>query len=349
MEGMKWIESNAIPTVDVLDDLLSEPPPPVVEAMGRLEGDILVLGAAGKMGPSLARMARRASDAAGVARRVIGVARFGGPGEEERFRAVGVETIRCDLLEPGAPEALPDVPNVVFLAGRKFGSTGDEPRTWAVNTLLPGLVARRFRASRIVALSTGNVYGLTPPARGGSREEDPLDPRGEYAMSCVGRERILSYSSTTLGTPMVLLRLNYAVEMRYGVLVDLARRILDGLPIDLTTGHFNAIWQGDAVAVALRALEHAASPPRVLNVTGEEILSVRAVAERLGGLLGRPVKFAGQEADAALLSDSRRCRALFGPPLVPLDRVLDWTADWLGRGMPTLDKPTHFEVRDGRF
>jgi nucleoside-diphosphate-sugar epimerase len=338
-----------IPTVDALDDLLSEPPAAVVEALGRVEGDILVLGVAGKMGPSLARMAKRASEAAGVRRRVFGVARFASPGERERFHAVGVETIRCDLLEPGALEALPEVPNVAYLAGRKFGSTGEEPRTWAVNTMLPGLVARRFRASRIVALSTGNVYGLTAPGRGGSREDDPLEPRGEYAMSCVGRERILSDASATLGTPMAILRLNYAVEMRYGVFVDLARRILEGQPIDLTTGHVNAIWQGDAVAVALRALEHVASPPLVLNLTGPEMLSVRAVAEELGRLLGRPVSFQGEEAGEALLSDSRRCRDLFGPPLVPLDRVLGWTADWLRRGGPTFDKPTYFEVRDGRF
>ncbi|HWE36960.1 MAG TPA: NAD(P)-dependent oxidoreductase [Isosphaeraceae bacterium] len=340
---------DAIPTIDALDDLLSEPPVPVVESLGRIEGDILVLGVAGKMGPSLARMAKRASEEAGVRRRVIGVARFGAPEDEGRFQEFGVETIRCDLLQPGALEALPDAPNVVFLAGRKFGSTGDEPRTWAVNALLPGLVARRFRASRIVALSTGNVYGLIPQGRGGSREDDPLDPRGEYAMSCVGRERILSFSSATLGTPMAILRLNYAVEMRYGVLVDLARRILDGLPIDLTTGHFNAIWQGDAAAIALRALEHVAKPPLVLNVTGPEVLSVRDVADRLGVLLGRQVAFEGMESGEALLSDSGRCRELFGPPLVPLDRVLRWTADWLLRGGPTFDKPTHFEVRDGRF
>ena len=340
---------GAIRDVAHLEGLLSEPDDAVIEALGRLDGDILVLGVAGKMGPSLARLARRASEAAGVRRRVIGVARFTDEAAEASLREHGVETVRCDLLDPDSPGRLPDAPNVVFMAGMKFGSTGREAQTWAINTHLPGLVARRFARSRIVAFSTGNVYGLTPVDRGGSRESDVPSPQGEYAMSCLGRERIFEHFSRSQGTPTALIRLNYATEMRYGVLVDLARKVIEGEPVDLAMGYFNAIWQGDASALALRALEHAASPPLVLNVSGPETLSVRRVAERFGDLLGRPATFQGEEAPEALLSDTSRAEELFGPPRIGVDRVIGWTADWLRRGGPTSGKPTRFEVRDGQF
>jgi nucleoside-diphosphate-sugar epimerase len=340
---------DSIRDVTHLDDLLSEPAPFVIEALSRLDGDLLVLGASGKMGPSLARMARRAFDESGGRRRVIGVARFTAGGDEAQLQSHGVETIRCDLLDPDAIARLPDAPLVVFMVGRKFGSTGQEWLTWAVNCALPSWVAHRYRDSRIVAFSTGNVYGLAPVAGGGSRETDPLNPQGEYAMSCLGRERVLEDASQRLGTPLALIRLNYAVEMRYGVLVDLAQRVIAGAPIDVTMGSFNVIWQAHANAVALAALERTASPPLVLNLTGPEILRVRDVAGQFGKLLETPVQFVGEEAPEAILSNSRRVWSLFPGPAVDPERLIRWTADWIKRGGTTLGKPTHFEVRDGRF
>lgn len=335
-------------TEDELEDRLSEPTSAVVEALGRLSGDLIVLGVAGKMGPSLARMARRASDLAGVRRRVIGVARFSNGGEAE-LRAHGIETVRCELLDAAAVARLPEAANVVFLAGRKFGSTGDEAATWAVNAYLPGVVCERYRGSRIVALSTGNVYGLTLVAGGASREDDPLRPVGEYAMSALGRERVFEHFSRAHGTPVALVRLNYACDLRYGVLVDVARKVWVGEPIDLGMGYFNTIWQGDANAMVLRALEHTASPPWVVNVTGPEALSVRAVAERFRLRMGRPARLTGTEADTALLSDTRRGLELLGPLRVETDRLIEWVAEWVMAGGRSLGKPTHFESRDGRF
>jgi len=343
-------DPGAIRDVDHLDELLAAPTPSVVETLARMDGDLIVLGVGGKMGPTLAWMARRASDAAGHGdRRVLGVARFTEPGRESWLRDRGIEPIRCDLLDPDALGRLPEVPNVVSMFAMKFGATGQEARTWAMNAFLPGLVAGKYRRSRIVAFSTGNVYGLEPVDGGGSREDDPTRPVGEYGMSCLGRERILEYQSRAHGIPMALIRLNYAVEMRYGVLVDLGRRVLAGEPIDLAMGHFNVIWQGDANAAALLAFDHLASPPSVFNVTGPEIVGVRRAAERLGERLGRPAEFRGAEAPDALLSDASLALRLFGPPRIDADRLIDLTADWLLRGGPILGKSTHFEARDGRF
>ena len=337
-----------IQSEEQLEDLLSEPPPGVIETLARLDGDIILLGVAGKMGPTLARMARRASDAAGVRRRVIGVARFSAGGQAQ-LEAHGVETVRCDLLNDDEVARLPDAANAVLMAGRKFGSSGNESTTWALNSYLPGVVCRKYRSSRIVAFSTGNVYGLVPVAGGGSREADLPNPVGEYAMSCLGRERMFEYFSRSYGIPMMLLRLNYACELRYGVLVDLARRVWAGEEIGLGMAHFNVVWQGDANAMTLRAFEHTASPPRVINVTGPELLSVRSVCERLGQIMNRPVRFSGTEPDTALLSDARRGFELLGRPRVSADCLLEWVADWVARGGPNLGKPTHFESRDERF
>ena len=346
---MTGMSDPAAPRTEAeLEERLSEPTPELVEALVGLPGDIVVLGVAGKMGPTLARMARRAADAVGVRRRVIGVARFS-DGGEAALRAHGVETVRCDLLDAAAVARLPDAANVVFLAGRKFGSTGDEAATWAVNAYLPGLVCERYRGSRVVALSTGNVYGLTPVVGGGSREEDPPRPVGEYAMSCLCRERVFEHFGRAHGTPVALVRLNYACDLRYGVLVDVARKVWAGEPIDLGMGHFNTVWQGDANAMILRALAHAAGPPWVVNVTGPDVLSVRVVAERFGARMGRLPRFTGTEADTALLSDARRGLELLGPMRIGTDRLIEWVADWLMRGGPSLGKPTHFESRDGRF
>ena len=332
-----------------LEELLSEPTDGVVRAMKELAGDIVVLGAAGKMGPTLARMAKRASDAAGVKRRIIGVSRFSSSALESRLNDWGVETIRCDLLDRDALAGLPDADNVVYMAGMKFGSTGQEWRTWAMNTFLPGLVAERYRNSRIAVFSTGNVYGLCPVSCSGSREQDGLNPAGEYAMSCVGRERIFDHFSRTNQTKMTILRLNYASELRYGVLLDVAQKVHSGRPVSLSMGYLNTIWQRDASAVSLESLAHASSPPNVLNITGAETHSVRWLAEQFAARMGKVASFEGTESHDALLSDAGKAFALFGKPQVGIGQMLDWIADWVVRGGPTLAKPTHFEERAGRF
>lgn len=329
----------------VLDDLLSRPSPALVDVAAGLEGDLLVLGAGGKIGPTLVRMARRALAEAGAPREVVAVARRPLPD----FVAEGVRTLECDLLDPDAVARLPPASNVVFMAGRKFGSTGDEPATWAANVLVPYHVARTFTEARVAVFSTGCVYPLMPVASGGATEATPPDPVGEYAMSCLGRERVFDYVSQTAGERVVHLRLNYAVELRYGVLVDVARRVLARQPVDLSTAHVNVLWQGDACDWALRSLALAASPPAVLNLTGPETLSIREVAETFGRLLEVPVRFTGSDTGRAYLSNASRAVQRFGPPRVPVDRILRWTADWLRRGGRTLGKPTHFEVQDGRF
>jgi nucleoside-diphosphate-sugar epimerase len=339
----------AIRDVDQLEDLLSEPSAAAIDAMPRLSGDVAILGVGGKMGPTLARMARRAMDAAGVSRRVIGVSRFPSPGLRRTLEAHGVDTVSCDLLDDEAIAHLPDAAHVIFMAGRKFGSTGDEPLTWAMNTHLPALVCRRYRGTRLVVFSTGNVYGLTAHGRGGSREEDAVAPVGEYAMSCLGRERMFEYFSHAHGIPAAILRLNYAAELRYGVLADLASRVARRETVDLTMGYFNVIWQGDANAMALAALDHASTPPNVINVAGPEELSVRRVCVDLGRRLNVDVSFTGREADDALLSNGARGLELLGGRRVDATRLLEWTADWIRRGGETLAKPTHFESRAGHF
>ena len=335
--------------LDHLEDLLSEPTAGVVDTVRRLEGDVIVLGVGGKMGPSLARMIRRAADEAGVRKRVIGVSRFSSQDLPGQLNGWGVETIACDLLDPDALGRLPDVPNVVFMAGMKFGSTGQQARTWAMNAVLPAYVARKYRGAKIVAFSTGNVYPMVPVTSGGAAETEEPRPVGEYAQSCLGRERVFEHFSRVDGTPTALIRLNYAVEMRYGVVIDLAQRVLAGETIDLAMGNFNCVWQGDANAMSIRAFDHVASPPFVLNVTGPETLSVRGVCEQIGRLMGRDVKFAGAESPTAYLNNSALSNRLFGYPRVPVQQVIAWAADWVKRGGASLGKPTHFETRDGKF
>lgn len=339
---------TTIATEADLDERLSEPTPEVVDTLARLAGDVVVLGVAGKMGPTLARMARRAADAAGVRRRVIGVARFTAGGRDE-LEAHGVETMRCDLLDEAEVAKLPDAANVVFMAGMKFGSTGNESATWAMNSYLPGVVCRKYSKSRIVAFSTGNVYGLAPIGGGGSHETDAPQPVGEYAMSCLGRERVFEYFGKRFGIPMAFLRLNYACELRYGVLVDIARRVWTGEPIEVGMGYLNTIWQGDANAMALRAFDHLATPPWVVNVTGPDRLSIRDLAERFGTMFGKPVRFAGTESTTALLSNPHVGLERLGRPRVSVEQLIAWIADWVARGGRSLSKPTHFESRDGKF
>jgi nucleoside-diphosphate-sugar epimerase len=301
------------------------------------------------MGPTLAVLAQRAMREAGAPGRVIGAARFSEAGVRERLEAAGIETISCDLLDDAALAALPKPPDIIYLAGRKFGASGNPSLTWAINTYLPGRVAGRFARSRIVALSTGNVYPLTPIASPGPGERDAVGPVGEYAQSCLGRERMFEYMSERHGARVALIRLNYAIDLRYGVLLDLAQRIWNGEPIDLTMGYVNVIWQGDANEIVLRCLEHAACPPMILNVTGPQVLRVRELAYLLGERLGKPPVFTGQEAPTALLSNAARCVELMGPPRVSVEQMLDWVAHWVRIGGPTLAKPTHFQTRDGKF
>lgn len=332
-----------------LEELLSRPTAAVVETMASLDGDLMLLGAGGKMGPSLARLARRAFDQAGGRRRVIAVSRFSEAGLEGALEADGIETISCDLFDPGRLARLPEVPNLIYMAGQKFGTTGEAARTWAVNAYLPGAVAERFRQSRIVAFSTGNVYPLWPIGGNGPAETDPTEPIGEYARSALARERVLEFFSRRHGTPMALLRLNYAIEPRYGVLRDIADTVRAGLPVDLAMGRVNVIWQRDANAVALLALRHCAVPPLVLNVTGRPAHAVRWIAQEFGRRFGTEASFAGAEADSALLSDAARAEALFGAPEMGIAEMIDRVAEWVELGGRSLGKPTHFEARDGRF
>jgi dTDP-4-dehydrorhamnose reductase len=332
-----------------LEDRLSEPTQAVIDMMQRVPGDIVVLGVAGKMGPSLIRMAKRASDEAGTERRIIGVSRFRDPAARRELEIQGIETITADLLDERALTALPDAPNVIYMAGMKFGSTGQEPMTWAMNTLLPGLVCQRYGSSRIAAFSTGNIYGLVPTSGSGSRETDTPNPAGEYAQSCLGRERIFEHYALSHGTHVSLIRLNYACDLRYGVLVDIAHKVWSGQAVDVTMGHFNTIWQGDANALSLLFLEHAATPAWKINLTGTRTLRVREVAESFAMKFGRPALITGSEAPDALLSDSSLCSTMVGQAGISESTLVDWVAEWVSRGGPTLGKPTHFESRDGKF
>jgi nucleoside-diphosphate-sugar epimerase len=332
-----------------LDEVMTRPSTELVAFVASIDSPLLILGAGGKMGPSLAVRARRAAEAGGMGLRVIAVSRFSDEAGRRWLEERGVETLSVDLFERSAVATLPDATHVIYLVGTKFGTSSDPSRTWAANALVPDRVAERFATSRIVALSTGNVYPLSSTSGRGSRETDPLTPIGEYPNAAVCRERIFEYHSRRSGTPVALVRLNYAVDLRYGVLVDIGRRVLAGEPIDVTTGHLNCIWQGDANDAILRCLPLAASPPRAVNLTGTEVLSVRRIAEQFGRLFGRTPPIVGSEADTALLSDSSLAGRLLGDPPTPLATVLRWTADWLRRDGRLLDKPTHFEIRDGAF
>lgn len=328
-----------------LEELLSRPSQALKDDLARLDGDIIVLGIGGKVGPTLARLAKRAAPE----KAVIGVARFSDPDVRRRLESWGVETIACDLLDAAAVEALPKPANVIYMAGKKFGTETEKPFTWAMNTHVPALVAQAFRGSRIVAFSTLCVYPFAPVLHQGCDETTEPGPRGEYAASCVGRERIFQYFSERHGTPGRLIRLNYAIDLRYGVLHDVANWVHGGLPIPLATGHANVIWQGDASAQIIRSLLRCTTPASPLNVGGPEAVSIRWLARALGARLGREPGFEGEEAEDAWINTTAVAQRLFGYPLVPLARMIDWVADWTLREMPVHGKPTRYEVRDGRF
>ena len=340
---------DTIPDEGTLDEVMSRPSAGLIESIARGSGDLLVLGAGGKMGPTTARMARRAFEAAGRDGRVIAVSRFSDPAARAGLEAAGVQTLSGDLLEPGFLRELPDAPEVVFMAGRKFGSTGAEHLTWAMNAHLPGLVARRFREARCVVFSTAAVYPFVPTDSAGADEDLEPEPIGEYAQSCLARERMFEYAAHTWGTRSALIRLSYALDLRYGVLHDVGSSLRDGRPVDVGMGTASVIWQGDACDLILRTLEHTAAPPLTLNVSGLEPIRIRDVAVAMGELMGVEPAFEGSESDSALFVDCRRMAGLVGEPMTPPAAVLGWTADWLRRGGRTLDKPTHFEVRDGKY
>lgn len=332
-----------------LEDLLSTPSEADRAALRAMDGDLLILGAGGKMGPSLARRAHRAAHEAGVPKKITAVSRFSDRAAERQIQEAGIDTIHADLLDFERLACLPDAENVIFMAGRKFGSSGAAHLTWAANAYLPARIAERYRHSKIVAFSSGNVYPLVPVTSGGATEKTPPAPIGEYAQSVLARERMFEFFSQRYGTRVCLLRLNYAVDLRYGVLLDIGTKVWQGRPVDVSMGHVNVIWQGDANSVCLRSFALCQSPPAALNVTGPEVLAVREIARRFGELLGRQPIFEGQEADTALLNNAARCHELYGCPSVSAETVIAWTADWIRGGGIAWDKPTHFETRDGRF
>ena len=336
---------KTIPDIAALDDLLCRPSQALIDDLNKIDGDIMVLGVGGKMGPTLAGLAK----AALPDRRVIGVARFSEAGVKEWLHARGIETINCDLLDEAAIRRLPQISNIIFMAGRKFGAEGNLALTWAMNSHVPALVAQAFPTSRIVAFSTGCVYPFVPVDGKGADESMPPNPPGEYAQSCVGRERMFEYFSHQFKTPGRLFRLNYAIDMRYGVLHDIATKVLRGTPIDVSLGHVNFIWQGDASAQALRCLAHCDTPTSPINVSGHEILAVRDLAAQFGKLFGKTPVITGKEEPTAWLTNTSHAVKLFGLPIVDTAQLIAWTADWVARSMPSLGKPTKYEVRDGRY
>ncbi|MCK9414396.1 MAG: NAD-dependent epimerase/dehydratase family protein [Prolixibacteraceae bacterium] len=340
---------NALENEQQLEELLSRPTEEVVDYFKTLDGDIIFLGIAGKIGPSIARMAKRACQEAGISKRIIGVSRFSNEQEKNQIERYGIETIRGDLLDPEFVKSLPLVKNVIFLAGMKFGAEGNLSLTWAMNTHVPALVAEHYKNSKIVAFSTGCVYPLVKIESGGSIESDKPVALGEYAQSCLGRERMFEYGCLKYGTPVSLIRLNYSVEMRYGVLVDVASKVKNDELVDLSMGYFNVIWQGDMNAMSLLMLAHCSSPANVINITGSETLSVRQVAIEFGKLFGTTPKFTGHEAPTALLSNAALSHNIFGKPKVPTELMIQWIAYWISHENRLLNKQTHFEVRDGKY
>jgi len=332
--------------VEHLEDVMTDPSPAVSAEFGRLSGDLIILGVGGKIGPTLARLAKRASPD----KRVVGVARFSEKGLREKLTAWGIECVEADLLDRNQIEALPKLANVIFMAGRKFGSSGHEDLTWAMNAHVPALVAEAFAGSRIVAYSTGCVYPYVNVLHGGASEETPMaPPPGAYANSCVAREQMFQYFSRTRGTPGRIIRLNYAIDMRYGVLHDVAQRVFKGETLNLDMGHVNVVWQGDANGMVLRALAHTTVPTSPINISGPELISVRWLAQAFGQRFGKAPVLAGTEAPDGWLINTSQAMRLFGYPTVSLARMIDWQADWIARGLPSLGKDTHFDTRDGTF
>ena len=338
-----------MPGIETVYKNLLKPSDDLVADMAKIDGDIIILGVGGKMGPGLARVAKQAVDKAGLNKKIIGVARFSEPGLEKELNDEGIETVCADLLKDEQLQALPEVKNVLYLAGTKFGTSGNESFTWAMNAYLPGRVAQKFKKSRIVVFSTGNVYPLVPVAGGGATEDLLPEPIGEYGQSCLGRERVFQYFASKNNTPLLIYRLNYANDVTYGVLLEIAKSVKEKKPIDLTNGTANVIWQGDANEIALRALNHCAVPAKILNVTGPEIISIRSVAEQFGKMLGIKPEFVNKEQSTSFLSNATESFRLFGFPKVELKQMMEVILEWLNQGGKILNKPTHFAERKGKY
>ena len=336
-------------TEERLDQLLATPSPRLIEDMKQIQGDMMILGAGGKMGPTLALLAKNAANAAGISKKIYAVSRFSDPLAVKLLKDGGVECISADLMEAGALDKLPDVENVIYMAGRKFGTDGQEPMTWAMNAWLPALVAERYKKANIVVFSSGNVYPIVPAVSGGATEEDRPVPIGEYTQSVLARERCFEYGSLQYGTKVLLFRLDYAIALRYGVLYDIGSKVYAGETIGISNACFNCIWQGDANEIAIRSLLHVGSPAVKLNVTGPETVSVKYVAREFGKLFGKSVQFEGSEAPDAYLENAALCAKWFGYPSVPLATMIEWQAQWIMEGGRALNKPTHFEERKGSY
>ena len=332
-----------------VDELLCSPSERLVSDMKKIKGDIIFLGAGGKMGPSICVLAKNAVKKAGTNSRIIAVSRFTDPFAVNLLEENGVEMINADLLESGNLEKLPDVPNVIYMAGRKFGTNSQEYLTWAMNVWLPSRVAERYKNSRIVVFSSGNVYPQLAVSSGGATEDTPVNPVGEYAMSCVGRERMFEYAAHTFGTEISVYRLNYAVDLRYGVLFDIAQKIQEGKPVSISMPVFNCIWQGDANEAAIRSLIHASSDIFYINISGPETVSVLSAAKKLAKLLDKEVNFCDEPSETALLSNTGKMAELFGYPSVSLETMIKWQAEWIISGGRSLGKPTHFEEKKGDY
>ncbi|WP_282162461.1 NAD-dependent epimerase/dehydratase family protein [Ulvibacterium marinum] len=344
---MNW--NTMIGTIAELEEKLSRPSKRLISDMAKIEGDIMILGLGGKMGPTLAKLAKRAVDAAGLHRRIIGASRFSNKGLHQELTDFGIECIPVDLLDDEALMKLPDAKNVIYMAGNKFGTSGNEHFTWAMNAYLPGRVSEKYKNSNIVVFSTGNVYPFVPTDSEGATEKIKPSPVGEYAQSCLGRERVFEHFSIKNGTKMLIYRLNYALDLRYGVLLEVAKAVANQNPIDLSMGFVNVIWQGDANEYAIRSLLHCESPAKKLNVTGPEIIAVQWLAEEFGKLLGKTPIFENRPSETALLNNSVQAYKLFGDPSVSLAEMIRWTAHWVKTGGEQLGKPTHFQERKGNF
>lgn len=336
-------------TEERLNNMLTTPSAALVEDIKKIQGDIMVLGASGKMGPTLCMLAKNAVSQAGIEKRIIAVARFSDPSVKDMLEANGIETIPCDLQDNKQLYALPEVENIIFMAGRKFGTDGEEWRTWGMNGTLPAFVADKFKKSNILVFSSGNIYPIVPLSSGGCTEKDKVGPVGEYTMSCLARERAFEYAANTYGTKVIIYRLSYAVDLRYGVLYDIASAVKEGRPISLRTPCLNAIWQGSANEIAIRGLLYANSPTEYINVTGPEIVSIRKAAIEFGKYFGKEPIFEGEEGNDAYLNNAAKAMELFGYPSVSMHQLIRWQAEWLLDGGRTLNKPTHFEERGGSY